>query len=77
MFSEILLEIKSKIQEINDDELFELLDCASEELKRRNGLLMPSIPDIRNKSPQANLQMVIEALAGMGVKANTTEKTKP
>ena len=68
MFTEIISTIKKKIQEISDEDLFELLDCASEELKRRNGLIMPGVTDIRNQSPQANLKMVIDALSNFGTK---------
>ena len=66
MFSEKISEIKSIVKDISDDELFELLECASDELKRRNGLLIPGVSEIRKQSPEANLTMLIEALAKAG-----------
>lgn len=66
MFSEKISEIKLIVKDISDDELFELLECASDELKRRNGLLIPGVSDIRSQSPEANLKLVMEALAKMG-----------
>jgi hypothetical protein len=66
MFSEKISEIKSIVKSISDDELFELLECASDELKRRNGLLVPGMADIRKQSPEANVAMLIEALSKMG-----------
>lgn len=66
MEGELFAKVKLEINSISDNELFDVLDCASEELKRRNGLLAPSIHDTVNQSPQANLKMVIEALANLG-----------
>ena len=66
MEGELFIKVKLEIKSISDNELFDVLDCASEELKRRNGLLAPGINDTLNQSPQVNLKMVIEALANLG-----------
>lgn len=60
-------EMKAKLVGLSDDDLFSLLDAVSEEVKRRNNLAGPSIPDIRTQSVDQNVKMVLEALAGLGV----------
>ena len=65
----MIQEVKDGIQDITDDELFLVLECVSNELKRRNNILAgPSIKDIRNQSPEQNLKMVLDALSTFGVK---------
>lgn len=62
-----MLDIKAKLQGLSDDDLFNLLDAVSEEVKRRNNLIGPSIPDVRNQSVDQNVKMVMDALMGLGV----------
>ena len=52
---------------MSDDELFALLDAASEEVKRRNGLLGPSVSDIRNQPVEQTMETLLGALADLGV----------
>jgi len=59
--NEVLAELKG----LSDDDLFKILDGASEEMKRRNGLLGPSIGNIKNNSVEQNVSLVLEALAGV------------
>ncbi len=58
-------EIVAQLKDVTDEELFILLDGASEEMKRRNGLLGPSISNIRNNPVEKNVEMVLDALAGV------------
>jgi len=70
----MLEDVKARLLELTDDDLFELLDAVSEEVKRRNGLLGgPTIPDIRGQTPEANLKMVLEALGELGVRIKTRD----
>lgn len=73
----MLSDLREKIQGLSDDELFSVLDCVSEEVKRRNNIMGPSIPDIRAQSPEENVKMVIEALAALGVNVQKPEPPRP
>lgn len=53
------------MKDLSDDDLFKVLDGASEEMKRRNGLLGPSISNIKNNSVEQNVSLVLDALAGV------------
>jgi len=64
------MDAKEQIKELNDNDLFDLLECASDELKRRNGLLASNPAVDREKLNQVTLKMVMDALANLG------EKTK-
>lgn len=66
----MLEEIKNQVQNLNDEELFELLDLVSGEVKRRNGLAFPNVADIHNQSVEQNVKMVLDALSNLGVKVN-------
>lgn len=57
--------IVADIKTLSDEDLFILLDGASEEMKRRNGLLGPSISTIRTNSVEENVKLVVEAMAGV------------
>lgn len=59
--SSVLAELKT----LSDDDLFKILDGASEEMKRRNGLLGPSIGNIKNNTVEQNVGLVLDALAGL------------
>lgn len=63
-------EFKTKIQSLGDNELFELLDLVSDEVKRRNGLAFPNVADIHNQSVEQNVKMVLDALSQLGVKVH-------
>lgn len=53
------------MKDLSDEDLFRVLDGASEEMKRRNGLLGPSVSGIRNNNVEQNVKLVIEALAAV------------
>lgn len=57
--------VLSELKDLSDDDLFKVLDGASEEMKRRNGLLGPSISNIKNNSVEQNVSLVLDALAGV------------
>lgn len=63
--------IVADIRTLSDEDLFTLLDGASEEMKRRNGLLGPSINSIRSNSVSQNVGMVLDALSGLKADAKT------
>lgn len=57
--------VLAELKDLSDDDLFKILDGASEEMKRRNGLLGPSISNIKNNSVEQNVSLVLDALAGV------------
>jgi hypothetical protein len=57
--------VLSELKSLSDDDLFKILDGASEEMKRRNGLLGPSIGNIKNNTVEQNVGLVLDALAGL------------
>lgn len=57
--------VVAELRDLSDDDLFKVLDGASEEMKRRNGLLGPSISNIKNNSVEQNVSLVLEALANV------------
>lgn len=59
--------LKKPLTEMTDDELFLVLDSASEEMKRRNGLLGPSITDVKNQPVEQTMETFLTALADLGV----------
>ena len=64
----MIQEIQEKIENITDDELFLILECVSNEVKRRNKIMAgPSVRDLRNNTPEQNLKLVLDALATFGV----------
>ena len=67
-----MFDLKAKLEGLTDDDLFALLDAVSEEVKRRNNLSGPSIPDIRAQSIEQNVKMVADALSSLGVQIKVT-----
>lgn len=65
--------IVADLKSLSDDDLFALLDGASEEVKRRNGFLGPSVSQVRSNSVEENVKMVVEALANVTRKPGATE----
>lgn len=61
-------DLRTRLQGMQDEELMELLDAVSEEVKRRNDLTGLGIPDVRSQSVEQNVAMVLEALADMGAR---------
>jgi hypothetical protein len=57
--------IVADLKSLSDDDLFLLLDGASEEVKRRNGLLGPSISQVRSNSVEENVRLVVDAIASV------------
>lgn len=57
--------IVAELKSVSDEELFILLDGASEEMKRRNGLIGPSISAIKSNSVEENVKLVIDSLAAV------------
>lgn len=39
-------DVKARLRELSDDDVLELLDVVSEEVKRRNSLHLPAIPPV-------------------------------
>ena len=62
--------LKKALKDMSNDELFSLLDSTSEEVKRRNNLLGPSVNDIRNQPVEKTVGTFLEALADLGMKIN-------
>ncbi len=54
------------LTDLEDDGVFKLLDAVSEEVKRRNGLLGPSVSDVRSNTAEKNVGLMLEALASIG-----------
>lgn len=65
--------IVADLKSLSDEDLFTLLDGASEEVKRRNGFLGPSISNVRSNSVEENVKLVIDAIAGVRQKQGPTE----
>jgi hypothetical protein len=61
--------VKNELKSLSDDDLFTLLDAVSEEVKRRNEILSPSISDIRKNSVEDNVKNVLVALGELGLKS--------
>ncbi len=59
--------------ELTDDELFLVLDEVSEELKRRNNILMPPISDIKNQDAHKTASDFVEALAALGIQVKNSK----
>lgn len=59
--------LNKPIKSLSDQELFDLLEATSEEMKRRNGLLGPSVSDIRNKPVEEMMKVFLDALSGVGI----------
>jgi hypothetical protein len=66
-------EIVVGLKSLSDEELFTLLDGASEEVKRRNGMLGPSISQVRSNSVGENVKLVVDALASVRKMQDPTE----
>jgi hypothetical protein len=64
------MNIRAKLREVPDPELLDLLDAVSEELKRRNEILGPSVSEVKTKTPEENLKTLLTALAELGGKIN-------
>ena len=60
--------------DMDDDELFSLLDTVSEEVKRRNNMLGPSVSDIRNQPVEQTMTTFLEALSSLGVQIRQDKK---
>jgi hypothetical protein len=65
------------VKNLSDDDLFQLLEAASMELKHRNGLLGPTVSDVRSKSVEENVRTVIGALAKLGITVNPQTGSGP
>lgn len=48
---------------LSDEELFELLDAVSDEVKRRNGLIGPPVAPDAPKVVESRLSTLLEAIA--------------
>ena len=59
--------IEQNLQSLSDGDLLKLLDSVSEEVKRRNRLMGPSVSDIRNKSVEQNVKDFLTCLADLGI----------
>jgi hypothetical protein len=61
------------LKSLSDEELFLLLDGTSEEVKRRNGMLGPSISQVRSNSVGENVKLVVDAIASVRKMQDPTE----
>lgn len=68
-----LVSVIGNLKTLSDEELFMLLDRTSEEVKRRNGLLGPSISKVRSNSVEENVKLVVDAIAGVRQKQGPVE----
>ena len=59
--------LKESLQTLGDTDLFKVLDAVSEEVKRRNQLMGPSVSDIRNKPVEQNVKNFLTCLADLGI----------
>ncbi len=64
----MIKEVKDSLSKLSDEDVFELLDAVSEEVKRRNSLLGPSISDVRNAPIEQTAENFIEALRNLGIR---------
>jgi hypothetical protein len=65
--------IVAEMKSLSDDDLFALLDGASEEVKRRNGMLGPSISQVRSNSVGENVKLVVDAITSVRKTQDPTE----
>jgi len=63
----ILESLKANMSIIPDDELLDIVNVASAEVKKRAGLESIGIPDIKNNSVEENLRVLVDALKQMGI----------
>jgi len=54
--------MREKLKDLPDDDLFELLETVSNEVKRRNGLLGPAVAPMDQKELQESLKKILEAM---------------
>lgn len=65
---------KDKLTKLSDEDVMDILEAASEEVKRRSGISGLGIGDIRNNSVENNLKILLDSLQGLGVKINQNIK---
>ena len=66
-------DVKDSLPKLSDEDVFELLDAVSEEVKRRNSLLGPTVSDVRNAPVEQTAENFIEALRALGIRFEKKE----
>lgn len=66
-------ELKEFIEKLNDEDLFDVLEFVSDEVRRRNSMIGPDIGDIRSATTEENVTMIMEALGELGVRMRNNE----
>jgi hypothetical protein len=56
-------KLVEEVANLSDSDLFKLLDVVSTEMKRRNGLIGPSV-DVKKNSVEENMKLLFNALSG-------------
>lgn len=59
--------LKKPLSSLSDDEVFDLLNSVSEEVKRRNGLMGPTVTDVKGQPLEKTVGAFLGALADFGV----------
>lgn len=65
--------LKENLKNLDDADLFEVLDMVSEEVKCRNNLISPPISDLKNKPVEQNVKDFLSCLANLGVAVKSQE----
>ena len=61
--------VSGKLKGMSDEDVLSLLDMVSDEVKRRNFLMGPYIPDPRTQSFDDNMKALFEAFSNFGFKS--------
>lgn len=56
-----------KLQKLSDEDVMDILDAVSNEVKRRTNVRFPNMEDIRGNSVEQNLKIVLDALKNVGM----------
>ena len=62
---------KENLLKLSDEDLFDVLEAVSDEVKRRNGLSGLGIKDVRENTVEENVKLIIGAINDLGVKIKT------
>lgn len=69
--------LKKPLREMSDDELFLLLDATSDEVKRRNNMIGPTINEIRDQPIEKTVSTFLEALVDLGIQVKSKHGEVP
>ena len=64
-------DFRDKLTRLSDEDVMDILEATSDEVKRRNNLTGVGLGDVRNNSVEQNLKILLDALQGMGINIKT------